>query len=518
MNYFLKFKLGAVSRGCAAVFSGLLVLVSAIAVLRGTGSLSGGGNLTHTGSEGNWIRVVVLFLLIASSLRCRRLFLFAVLPLLSLMALYFPVGMNFGLPNAGQIVSALNTDALEAKEFLKVIPAWQYVMPLLVIGALLVASHLVERFNIRVFATKGFVIFIGLILVFLSGDLKFFTQGFRYCKEVIVGLQQLNDAQNVKSEWKILSATPAYRNYVLVVGESNRRDYMHAYGYPVENAPFMESRGQLLEGFTAVADYTIPSLQKDLTLTRQDQPVNYALNVVDLASLAGFETFWFSNQGHIDSKNTPITALANRAETKAWLKTGARTEENSADLELLSLVKSELNKPRGKPRFFVLHLMGSHSSVCERIHAPFAVPVAPDAGLGDAYCYETTMRQTDYFLRELDSLLKASGETYSILYFADHGVSHNQIQGRLVMNHANPANHHRDVPLYCVSSDVTELTRYKVRRFASNLTEGVAAWLRVKTEQLPAPRDLFLSDDDADEYGVMEELRNRRNDPPLDVR
>lgn len=518
MNYFAKFTLDAVLRGCVVVFSGLLALASTIAVLRGTGILLEGGNLTHSGSEENWIRVVVLFLFIVSSLKYRRLFLFIVLPLLSLMALYFPIGMNFGLPNAGQIVSALNTDALEAREFLRVIPIWQYFVPFAVIGALLAATYLVRCFDIQLFSTTSFVIFVVLILVFLVGDLKFFTQGFRYSKEVMVGMRQLSAAQTVKSEWKILSATPNYRNYVLVVGESNRRDYMHAYGYPVENTPFMESRGQLLEGFTAVADYTIPSLQKDLTLARHDQSVNYALNVVDLAKLAGFETFWFSNQGHIDKKNTPITALANRAETKVWLKTGARTEENSADLELLSLVQMTIRKPWSKPRFFVLHLMGSHSSVCERIHAPFAVPVAPNAGLGDAYCYETTMRQTDYFLRELDSLLKASGETYSILYFADHGVSHNQIQGRLVMNHANPANHHRDVPLYCVSSDVMELTRYKARRFASNLTEGVAAWLRVKTEQLPAPRDLFLSDDDADEYGVMEELRNRRNDPPLDVR
>lgn len=514
----MKFSLCSFSKSCAAIFGGLLIFGATIAVLRGTGILSGDGNLIHSGSEENWIRVVVLFLLVVTSLQYRRIFLFVVLPIFSLMALYFPIGINFGLPNAGQIVSALNTDALEVKEFLRIIPVWQYAMPFFVVGSLLLAFWLVRHFDVQIFRRSSFVIFIGLVLVYFSGDFRFFTQGFRYCKEVIVGMRQLGEVQTVQSEWKVISVNPTYRNYVLVVGESNRRDYMHAYGYPVENTPFMESRGQLLEGFTAVADYTIQSLQKDLTRTLHDQPVNYALNVVDLAKIAGFDTFWFSNQGHIDNKNTPITALANRAETKVWLKTGVRAEANLADTELLSLLQSTLEKPSNKPRFFVLHVMGSHSSVCERIHAPFAIPTTTKIGLEDAYCYEMTMRQTDYFLRKLDSLLKASGETYSILYFSDHGVSHNMIQGKLVMNHANPANHHRDIPLYCVSSDDTDLTRYKARRFASNLTEGVAAWIKVKTEQFPAPRDLFLSDDDQDEYGVMEELRKRRNDPPIDIR
>lgn len=249
----------------------------------------------------------------------------------------------------------------------------------------------------------------------------------------------------------------------------------------------MESRGLLLEGMMSVADYTIPSLQKALTKTSKDASVNYAMTVVDLANCAGFKTYLFSNQGHIDKKNTPITAL------------------------------SESKDSMGK-RFIVLHFRGSHSSVCERIYDHFSRPLTGDAGKEDAYCYETTMRQTDYFPRQLDSVMKKAGESYSILYFADHGVSHNMIRGKLVMSHANPANHHRDVPLYRVSSDDKKLVRVRARRYLSNLTEGVSAWLGVTTEQLPMPRSLFRDGDDSDEYGVLFELQRRRNDSEKVVR
>lgn len=496
------------------------MLTSVVLIQQGTGILEADWRrLIHSGSEGCWLKISALFLVVTYSLTFRRFFIGCIFPVCVLMALYFPIGVNFGLPNVGQVVSAFNTDWLEAQEFLWMIPVWQFAVPPAIIVMLLASWWLVRRLSLTCFMSPVFVLVTALTVVYFAGDLRFLTQGWRYVKEVTVGMKELAAIKTVPTVWRVTVAHPKYRNYVLVVGESNRRDYMHAYGYPIENTPFMESRGRLLEGMTSVADYTIPSLQKALTKTRVGEPVNHALSTVDLAKVAGFATYWFSNQGHIDKKNTPITALADRADTKFWVKQGARADENTSDLELLPLVTAALEKTKGEEgnRFFVLHLMGSHASVCERIHVPFAKPVVGDAGREDAYCYETTMRQTDYFLQQLDAVMRSAGESYSILYFADHGVSHNNVRGKLVMNHANPANHHRDVPLYCVSSDDEGLVRVKARRYLSNLTEGVSAWLGVATEQLPQPRELFRNEDDTDEYGVTQELLHRRDDPVMVV-
>ena len=415
------------------------------------------------------------------SITYRRFFLWLILPVICVMAIYYPIGANFGLPNAGQVVSALNTDALEALEFFRMIPLWQYFVPFGVAGLLFGVHRLLRFFQVRCFELPAFGLVLAAAMMYFAGDFLFYTQGVRYLKEVTSGMRELTQAGNIVAAWHVTDVSPKYKNYVLVVGESNRRDYMHAYGYPVRNTPFMENRGRLLEGFTTVADYTIPSLQKALTMTVSGESVNYAKSLIDAANLAGFATAWYSNQGHIDKKNTPITALANRAQTHRWVKSGVRATENTSDRELLSLLEEDLSKDDGKPHLIVLHLMGSHSSVCDRIHEPFARP-AVGSDIEDAYCYETTMRQTDYFLKSAVDVLKNAGETYSLLYFADHGVSHNRVAGRLVMNHANPADHHRDVPLFQVSSDDEMLVRYKARRFSSNLTEGALAWLGIVTE------------------------------------
>ena len=505
------------------LFAGALLLLALLfgacaLALAGVGSLPRPVNLFHSGSDASWVRIFPLMLLAALSLETRRFFRWIFLPAFALMALYFPVGFNFGLPNAGQIVSALNTDPAETREFLAAIPALHFAMPFAALALLLAARLLrIRLLKAPIFLTRSFLLVSAFALVWLAGDFRFYSQGWRYTKEVVVGMEQIRKARKVKPVWEVRSVSPRYKNYVLVVGESNRRDYMHAYGYPVPNTPFMESRGRLLESFTSVADYTIPSIQKALTKTEPGEAVDYSRNLLDLAALAGYRTAWFSNQGHIDNKGAPLTAIADKAEEKHWIKSGNGAVGNDPDLDLLPYVSEMLKRPAQR-RFIVLHLMGSHSKVCERIHAPFSRPTPEDPSLEDAYCYSVTMRQTDYFLEKLDALLKKAGDPYSILYFADHGVSHNWVNGSLVMNHANPADHHRDVPLYRVGSDDQTLVRYRVRRFSRNLTEGVAQWLGITTADMPAPRDLFTSPADDDVEGVLSELRARRRDPAIVVK
>lgn len=503
----------------AAAVLVLALLAGACGIaLAGCGVLPRPINLFRTGSTANWLQLFPFVLFAAISLEVPRFFRWVFLPVFALMALYFPIGFNFGLPNAGQIVSALNTDPAETKEFLSTIPALHFAFPFASL-ALLFAARLIRARVIRkpVFLSKVFLIIAVTAVAWLAGDFRYLTQGWRYGREVIAGMAQIREVREIQPDWTVRSVHPRYKNYVLVVGESNRRDYMHAYGYPVPNTPFMESRGHLLDGFTSVADYTIPSIQKALTKTAAGEEVNYRKNLLDLANQAGFATAWFSNQGHIDKKGAPLTAIADKAQVKHWLKSGNDAIANDPDLDLLPLVEKMLSRPSER-RFIVLHVMGSHSSVCERIHAPFKRPVPEDSNLEDAWCYSVTMRQTDYFLQKLDELMRSSGESYSILYFADHGVSHNWANGKLVMNHAKPANHHRDIPLYRVSSDDKRLTRYRVRRFSRNLTEGAAEWLGIATDDMPQPRNLFTAPADEDIEGVLPQLQQRRSDPALIVK
>ena len=110
-----------------------VMLVCSVALLQGSGVLAD-MNLTHSGSEANWVKVLALFVFLMGSITYQRFFLWLILPVICVMAIYYPIGANFGLPNAGQVVSALNTDALEALEFFRMIPLWQYFVPLALRG------------------------------------------------------------------------------------------------------------------------------------------------------------------------------------------------------------------------------------------------------------------------------------------------------------------------------------------------------------------------------------------------
>lgn len=137
-----------------------------------------------------WLKIAVFFLLVSYSLKFGRFFVGAVFPICVLMAIYFLIGVNFGVLNAGQVVSVFNTDWLEAKEFLSNIPVWQFLVPVAGIGMLMVSWWTVRRLNLSCFTSPAFVIVMGLVLVYFAGDLRFFIQG---------ALRQRSDGRNERS-------------------------------------------------------------------------------------------------------------------------------------------------------------------------------------------------------------------------------------------------------------------------------------------------------------------------------
>lgn len=67
------------------------------------------------------------------------------------------------------------------------------------------------------------------------------------------------------------------------------------------------------------------STQKSLGLTLNrvvDNKPQYQDNFVTLANRAGFQTWWFSNQGQIGEYDTAIASIAKRADEAHFLKNG----------------------------------------------------------------------------------------------------------------------------------------------------------------------------------------------------
>ena len=435
------------------------------------------------------------------------------------MDAYFPVGIVFGIPNDGQVASAFNTDPTEAMEFFKTVLGWTIVFPISAILGLLGAYLLTCKFKLG-WSTNKFLIFVLVASIALSsGTFKAIHEGYKHTISAFKGISELKKAENIQPKWQIKTVHPSKQIYVLVIGESARRDYMHAYGYPIENTPFMESKGTLIEGAVSADDYTIPSIQKMLTLPSASDSLkdktNLEYNILDAAKLAGFETYWFSNQGKINKKDTPITVIANRVLHAKWLKESLDRSDRVSDSELIPLLRNAVEEevPDNRPKFIVLHLMGSHSAVCERLIEQPLLGTVKNQYYRDPLCYVSSIKQTDSLLKKIDQILKDSRQSYSVVYLADHGVSHNEIQGKIVMNHASPASEHRSIPLYKFEDGDTFLHKIKARKFMSNLTEGILFWLGIGTKQVSNPRDLFSEENQNDEKNELEKISGRRLDP-----
>ncbi len=84
-----------------------------------------------------------------------------------------------------------------------------------------------------------------------GGVFKVIDSGYpavRFVKDVIVNNNEVRDEQarmaqlaNMKDSWHVLAVKPKYHLYVVVIGESARRDALGAFGGHWDNTPFASS-------------------------------------------------------------------------------------------------------------------------------------------------------------------------------------------------------------------------------------------------------------------------------------
>ncbi len=164
---------------------------------------------------------------------------------------------------------------------------------------------------------------------------------------------------------------------IMVIGESAPSYYMSAYSdVKNDNTPWMRSMKSndnfvLFSHAYTSRIQTVPALERALTEKNQynDKEFNQSLTILDIAKKAGYETYWFSNQGYISDADTPITLVARTADYSKWLcedKTqNGKTLYDGGLLDYLKQVDPNKNN------FIVLHFMGSHEDCINRYPPEF---------------------------------------------------------------------------------------------------------------------------------------------------
>ena len=284
--------------------------------------------------------------------------------------LYLPTGIMFGKPNAGIFASFLETNLLEAKEFLGVLPIAYSLLAVVLFFSALVWFFV--RPNLGWWQGRS-RLWVGVLCVaFLvhSAVLKFYKYTFINYFEYVESSTAFAAALSVEPEWEIAeSAGEKYKIHVVVIGESVRKDYMSTYGYPHRTTPFLDSApGYFVDGYVSAAPNTLSSLTRMLAISSEDGlAMDPAHNVVSLANAAGLETWWISNQGALGDSDIGAASIAARSQNRIFLKLGEYDTDNKDDYLLLEKLKVALEKS-DKRKVIFLHMMGSHFNECQRLH------------------------------------------------------------------------------------------------------------------------------------------------------
>ncbi len=236
---------------------------------------------------------------------------------------------------------------------------------------------------------------------------------------------------------------------VLIIGESTQRNYMSLYGYPLKTTPNLDALAESKDLFVfsdviSPHSHTDPSLAKALTFSNYENTQTkwfYKQNIIDIMKIAGYKTFWISNQEAISIYGNAPQAIASRADEKKYTSIMDSYSTFNLDGQILPLLhtlkaKQSQSKQDNNFSFYVLHLMGTHSGYANRYPSSFSAfsPQTLSKHSLDTMAngtlltskqaktkstYINAILYNDYIVSEIIKSFK--DDEAIIFYFSDHG-------------------------------------------------------------------------------------------------
>lgn len=445
--------------------------------------------------------------------------IFSILFLINLIVcvLFAPIAYLYGRINIGLIASLFETNLHESTEFINLITWQAWATGLLVLisgfGVIYIGRYTNKNYSLQ--RHKYIVIvFFSIFLLFSLhkpttntlkrhqpfklvntevGNINFYFRIFQAVEQYYDERIQSEQILSNKPVWEIIGSHPKYKNYVLVIGESMRADYMSLYGFPIDTTPYLRrSNGLVIDEFIAPAPNTQTSLTRMLHLT-QGNIISYPNNLISLAKAAGFKTYWLSTQPTSDDADTAAARVGIQADYSHFYDpNSSRDGKNSiSDFILLEGVAEQLKQMKNAHNsLFLLHINGSHPDFCKRLIQPVSERFKSEK----MSCYLETLKQTDQLLQRLEVEMKSYG-SYSIMYLSDHGLAHidkNTDHVSLLNSTKDKQAYH--VPFIKISSDDTKQVHLKVRRSGFDFIYAFSEWLGIDEKKLKLPYRFFSED------------------------
>lgn len=212
---------------------------------------------------------------------------------------------------------------------------------------------------------------------------------------------------------------------VVVIGESTSRGHMQLYGYDRKTTPLLNSIKDSLFVYNNVIStdiITTKSVPLILTSSFIGSKENTGYNIIDVFNVAGYKTYWLSNQRPIGYHDNKISEIASSSYYTKFLNHRDEVKTTSYDEVLLPEFNSILGK-KGKKIIF-LRLIGTHFNYKNRYPKKFNKfnKINNKSERNTIInTYDNAVLYNDFVVNSMIQDLKNSNQKSAFLYLSDHG-------------------------------------------------------------------------------------------------
>ncbi len=392
----------------------------------------------------------------------------------SIIALMFPMTLNFGVPSKAHLLNTANTTFQEAIEFILMVLSVKSCL-IVLISIILLVLYLrngLKALNERKKVTeKKYYKYIRLLLLCLTLFLSYKTYPPKILVEIYKNLswvkQENNSFEgdiNKSTDIIVTENQKKFKNVVIIIGESVTSDYLQVMGYPHETTPNLQKlNGHFYKNFISAAPYTYHAIHR--TLNYCPDKLNYQLNnnLINIANQAGFATYYFAAEPS-EGMNLAHSALSkyNTSNLPKSSKLGKISLANPYrdDMPVLNYVRLALSDHE-ENRMIFLHMLGHHPRVCKRLRGyPNYFKNLKHKNMKGGWelnCYLSVTRKLDDFITDIYTQLKELNEPFAIFYLSDHGVIFDMnSKGGAFIHHGIDYKSNYRVPYIVLTSDIKE--------------------------------------------------------------
>ena len=285
---------------------------------------------------------------------------------------------------------------------------------------------------------------------------------FDYRAETAYTKQLLDQRKSFHFGAKRRVSASSPEHYVLILGESVRRDHLQQYGYDRPTSPKLAARDDLLV-FTDVVSPANQTRRAVKIMLSPATPLDLSDfyrkgTIVGLAKEAGFGTAWLSNQGRYGKHDTEVSSIGREADTSVFTNTDWATR--SLDGKLIGPFKT-LVKNCDKNQLTIVHLLGSHGSYRNRYppefdifhdRSPHDAGVDPDL-INAINAYDNSLRYTDTVVAEMIETLDNANVPGCAIYTSDHGEVLGEVNHRMAHGFPTVKQPEAEIPFFVWCSE-----------------------------------------------------------------